>query len=65
MFSEQVREARAKQKLSLRKVAKMTGLSSQFIWDVETGRREASWENMRKIAAALEIAIFFDPKVCK
>lgn len=65
MFAEQVRQARAEKRLSLREVAQMTGLSSQFIWDVETGRRKASWENMRKIAAALGITIFFDPQVCK
>jgi transcriptional regulator with XRE-family HTH domain len=59
-FAVQVKEARTRQGVSLRQLAKKTKISFQFLWDVETGRREASWKNMQKIAAALGITVCFE-----
>ncbi len=58
MLGEAIHKARISKKMSLRDVAKKTGLSYQFIWDIETGRRVPSLRNLQKIITVLEIKVF-------
>ncbi|MCF8022950.1 MAG: helix-turn-helix domain-containing protein [Clostridiales bacterium] len=64
-MSRTIHEARLSKKLSLRDVAKKTGLSYQFIWDIETGRRIPSFKNMQNILTVLDIEFYFSPKLNK
>ena len=64
MIGQQIQSVRKDKKISLRSLAEISGLSYQFIWDVETGRRNPSIESLKKIAYALnlDLEIFLAPK---
>lgn len=58
-IAEQIKTARKARNWSLRELAKACGLSYQFLWDVETGRRTPSLGALQRIADALGIAFSF------
>ena len=54
-LGQRLRELRDKADLSLRELAKRTGISSPFLSDIELGRRFPSEEILGKLAAALKV----------
>lgn len=55
-FGERLREAREAKKLSQADLAERTGLQPSAISHFETGRRAPSFDNLRKLADALEVS---------
>jgi len=58
MLGEKIRQKRTEKGMSLKELAEQTGLSSGFISQVERDLAEPSITSLRKIAGALEVAIF-------
>jgi transcriptional regulator with XRE-family HTH domain len=56
-LGQRLRELRDKADLSLRELAKRSGISSPFLSDIELGRRFPSEEILRKLAAALSVPV--------
>jgi transcriptional regulator with XRE-family HTH domain len=54
-LGQRLRELRDKADLSLRELAKRSGISSPFLSDIELGRRFPSEEILGKLAAALNV----------
>jgi transcriptional regulator with XRE-family HTH domain len=54
-LGQRLRELRDEADLSLRELAKRTGISSPFLSDIELGRRFPSEEILGKLAAALNV----------
>lgn len=52
-----LRQLRAKSKLSQKKLSEMTGISQQFICNIETEKVNPSVETMLKIANALGVKL--------
>lgn len=52
-----LRQQRAKSRISQEKLAEMTGISQQFICSIETEKVNPSIETMLKIANALNITL--------
>jgi transcriptional regulator with XRE-family HTH domain len=58
-FSDRLRDAREVRKLTQADVARRTGLQPSAISQFETGQREPSHENLRKLASALGVTTDF------
>ena len=56
-LGQRLRELRDKADLSLRELAKRSGISSPFLSDIELGRRFPSEEILGKLAAALNVPV--------
>ncbi|MBB6214775.1 transcriptional regulator with XRE-family HTH domain [Anaerosolibacter carboniphilus] len=56
-ISNVIKEARTTKKYSLRKLAKLTGLSHSFLGDIESGRTRPKYENLIKIITVLDIPL--------
>jgi len=56
-FGLRVRELRSDKGITQEGLAELTGLSRQYIGDVERGTRNISLVNIEKIATALEITL--------
>ena len=53
-----IREKRLEQKMSIKELASRTGLTSGFISQIERDQTEPSITSLRKVAEALDVAIF-------
>ncbi len=60
-LAEQIRNARKAQKKTLRQLAKETGISYQYISDIELGKKEPSWPKLQRLAKALQLNILLAP----
>ena len=56
-FGSRVREIRSAKGLTQEDLAELTGLSRQYIGDVERGTRNISLINIEKIATALKLTL--------
>jgi transcriptional regulator with XRE-family HTH domain len=56
-FGLHVRELRSAEGITQEALAELTGLSRQYIGDVERGTRNISLVNMEKIAKALKLTL--------
>ena len=56
-LGQRLRELRDRADLSLRELAKRSGISSPFLSDIELGRRFPSEEILGKLAAALNVPV--------
>ena len=56
-LGQRLRELRDKADLSLRELAKIIGISTPFISDIELGRRFPSEEILKKLARALNVSL--------
>lgn len=56
---ERIRELRQQKGLSLRKLAGMSGVSPSLLSQVETCKVDPSLSTLRKIASALDVALFY------
>lgn len=56
-IASNLRQYRAKKKISQEKLSDLTGISQQFICNIETEKVNPSIETMLKIANALEITL--------
>ena len=57
LFGNRIKEIRKKEKLTQEKLAEMVGLDVQTISRIETGYYFTSFENLEKIATALNVDI--------
>lgn len=60
-LAKQLRNARIKQKKTLRQLAEETGISYQHISDIELGKKDPSWEKLERLARALKFKIHLTP----
>lgn len=58
-FTERLRLARERRKLSQTDLAEHTGLQASAISHFETGKRAPSFENLKKLADSLNVSIDF------
>jgi transcriptional regulator with XRE-family HTH domain len=56
-FGFRVKELRSAKGMTQEKLAELSGLSRQYIGDVERGMRNISLVNIQKIAASFEITL--------
>jgi transcriptional regulator with XRE-family HTH domain len=56
-FGFRVKELRSAKGMTQEKLAELSGLSRQYIGDVERGTRNISLVNIQKIAASFEITL--------
>lgn len=56
VFGKRIREMREYQKLSREKLSEMADISTQFLADIETGRKGMSAITLKKICDALHIS---------
>jgi len=56
-FGLRVKELRSTKRITQEDLAELTGLSRQYIGDVERGTRNISLVNIKKIATAFEITL--------
>jgi len=56
-FGDTIYFRRKQMGLSLRKLAKIVGLSAMFIWDIEKRNRYPSEGNLKKLSKALGVKI--------
>lgn len=56
IFGEKLREAREAKKLSQSDLAERTGLQPSAISHFETGRRSPSFDNLKRLADALQVS---------
>jgi transcriptional regulator with XRE-family HTH domain len=54
-----IREKRKEQNMSIKELATRTGLTSGFISQVERNQTEPSITSLRKVAQALDVAVFY------
>jgi len=65
LFGSRIRAVREKQKLSREKLAELANISTQFLADIETGKKGMTVVTLKKICSALHISsdlIVFDIK---
>ena len=58
MVGERIRDARENKGISVRKLAAMVEVSASLISQIETGKVDPSLSTLRKIAIALDVALF-------
>ena len=66
IFGKKIRTLRQEQKLSREKLAENAGISTQFLADIETGKKGMSAVTLKKLCVALHISsdyIIFDKEV--
>lgn len=56
LFGKKIRNIREKQKLSRERLAEMANISTQFLADIETGKKGMSVATLKKICLALRIS---------
>jgi len=61
-LSEQLRNARLAQKKTLRQLATETGISYQYISEIELGRKDPSLGKVELLAGALNCKVILVPK---
>lgn len=62
ILTEQLRNTRIAQNKTLRQLAGETGISHQYISDIELGRKDPSLRVLQKLAEALNLTIILIPK---
>ncbi len=58
LFGMNVRERRKKARLTQAQLASRVGLSTSFVTEIETGRKQASFASIAKIADCLNVPVW-------
>ncbi|MBF7082836.1 helix-turn-helix transcriptional regulator [Desulfallas sp. Bu1-1] len=61
ILTKQLRNARIAQNKTLRQLAEETGISYQYISDIELGRKDPSLRVLKRLAEALKLTILLIP----